>query len=33
MDFPQDFVDFVDRVAVAEGWTDAQRIKLQKGIF
>ena len=26
MDFPQDFIDFVDRVAVAEGWTDAQRI-------
>ncbi|EFX65435.1 hypothetical protein DAPPUDRAFT_333187 [Daphnia pulex] len=28
MDFPQDFVDFVDRVAVAEGWTDAQRIQI-----
>lgn len=28
MDFPQDFVDFVDRVAVAEGWTDAQRIQV-----
>ncbi|KAI9557180.1 hypothetical protein GHT06_016988 [Daphnia sinensis] len=28
MDFPQDFVDFVDRVAVAEGWTDPQRIQV-----
>ncbi len=28
MDFPQDFIDFVDRVAVAEGWTDAQRIQV-----
>ena len=28
MDFPQDFVDFVDRVAVAEGWTDAERIQV-----
>jgi len=27
-DFPQDFVDFVDRVAVAEDWTDAQRIQV-----
>ncbi|KZS08011.1 Uncharacterized protein APZ42_028400 [Daphnia magna] len=28
MDLPQDFVDFVDRVTVAEGWTDAQRIQV-----
>jgi hypothetical protein len=28
MDFPKDFIDFVDRVAVAEGWTDAQRIQV-----
>jgi hypothetical protein len=28
MDFPQDFVDFLDRVAVAEGWTDARRIQI-----
>ncbi|EFX67969.1 hypothetical protein DAPPUDRAFT_330551 [Daphnia pulex] len=28
MDFSQDFIDFVDRVAVAEGWTDAQRIQV-----
>jgi hypothetical protein len=28
MDFPQDFIDFVDRVVVAEGWTDAQRIQV-----
>ncbi|KAI9558362.1 hypothetical protein GHT06_015120 [Daphnia sinensis] len=28
MDFLQDFVDFVDRVAVVEGWTDAQRIQV-----
>ena len=28
MDFSQVFIDFVDRVAVAEGWTDAQRIQV-----
>lgn len=27
-DYPQDFVDFVDRVAVSENWTDAQRIQV-----
>ncbi len=27
-DFPQDFVDFVDRVAVAENWNDVQRIQV-----
>jgi len=27
-DFPQDFVDCVDRIAVAEGWNDQQRIQV-----
>ncbi|XP_045025381.1 uncharacterized protein LOC123470003 [Daphnia magna] len=27
-DFPQDFVEMVERVAVAENWTDAQRIQV-----